>query len=80
VDDGLEATFNKINQMITERGGIVSSQDQWGKRKLAYPIDHFKEGNYVLIKLRLEPAQCQKLEASLRISEEILRYLLIKVE
>jgi len=78
-DEELAAVVEKINQMVTERGGTTSSVEQWGKRKLAYPIEHLAEGNYVLIKLRLEPSQCKQLEASLRISEEVLRHLLIKL-
>ena len=79
VDEELAAVVEKINQMVTERGGTTSSVEHWGKRKLAYPIEHLTEGNYVLIKFRLEPSQCKQLEASLRISEEVLRHLLIKL-
>ena len=38
VDEELETEVDKISQIITERGGVVSSVEQWGKRKLAYPI------------------------------------------
>jgi small subunit ribosomal protein S6 len=78
-DEDLESRVEKIGQAITERGGVISSTEQWGKRKLAYPIEHFSEGNYVLIGFKFEPALCKELEASLRISEEILRHLLINL-
>jgi small subunit ribosomal protein S6 len=79
-EDDLDVTVDKVSQAISERGGIVSAAEKQGKRKLAYPIRHFIEGTYVLIKLRLEPTQCQQLEAGLRISEEILRHLLTRSE
>ena len=79
-DEELAARIEKISQMVTERGGTISSTEPWGKRKLAYPIEHFAEGSYVLMKLRLEPAHCKQLEADLRISEEILRHLLIRLD
>jgi len=79
-DEDLEAKVDKVNQMILERGGLVSATEKRGKRQLSYPIGRFGEGTYVLINLRLEPAQCQQLEASLRISEEILRHLLTKLD
>ncbi|MFC2024402.1 30S ribosomal protein S6 [Chloroflexota bacterium] len=79
VDEALEAQLEKINQMVGERGGTVTYTDQWGKRKLAYPVEHFLEGNYVLLGLKFDPTQCEGLEARLRISEQILRVLLIKV-
>lgn len=79
IDEELEGTVAKISQLITERGGEISSTEPWGKRKLAYPIEHFTEGHYVLIKFSFETALCSELEASLRISEEILRHLLINL-
>ena len=78
-DEGLEAVINSISQFITERGGIISSVERWGRRKLAYPIKHFMEGNYVLTQFKLEPALSKELEARLQISEEVLRHLLVKL-
>ena len=78
-DEKLEATVDNISQFITERGGIISSVDRWGKRRLAYPIKHFMEGSYVLAQFKLKPALSKELEARLQISEEVLRYLLIKL-
>ena len=73
-----ETKIDSISRFITERGGSISAVEQWGKRRLAYPIEHFTEGNYALIKFQFKPALCKQLEASLQISEEVLRYLLIK--
>jgi small subunit ribosomal protein S6 len=78
VDEALETRIDNISQFINERGGTVSSVERWGKRQLAYPIEHFMEGVYVLFKLKFKPALCQELESSLQISEEIIRHLLIK--
>ena len=80
IDEELEGTVDKISQLITDRGGEISATEPWGKRKLAYPIEHFTEGHYVLIKFRFETTLCSELEASLRISEEILRHLLINLD
>jgi len=73
-----EATINNVSRFITGKGGIISDIEQWGKRKLAYPIRHFVEGNYVLTRFKLEPAFGKELETNLRISEEVLRHLLIR--
>jgi small subunit ribosomal protein S6 len=77
-DDGLETRVNGITQFITGRDGVVDGVEKWGKKKLAYPIQHFLEGNYVLTKFKMSPARCKELEANLRISEEIIRHLLVK--
>lgn len=77
-EEQFEATLNNISRFITERGGTVAELDRWGKRKLAYPIKHRVEGNYVLAKVQMEPALGKELDANLLISEDVLRHLLIK--
>ena len=79
-DEALNTTIENISQLIKGRDGIVSEVEQWGKRKLAYPIKHFMEGSYVLMRFKLNPLLNKELEANLQISERILRYLLIKIE
>jgi small subunit ribosomal protein S6 len=78
-DEALETRVNGISQFITGREGVVDSVDKWGKRRLAYPLKHFLEGNYVLAKFKLSPGRCKELDASLKITEEVLRHLLIRV-
>jgi small subunit ribosomal protein S6 len=78
-DDAIDTKVDGINQLITAREGVVSDVQKWGKKKLAYPIKHFLEGNYVLTRFQLNPARCKELESNLKISEEILRHLLVKV-
>ncbi len=74
-----QATIDSVSRFVTDKGGSISDVEQRGKRKLAYPIKHFVEGNYVLAKFKMKPASGKELEANLRISENILRYLLIKL-
>ena len=76
----LEAAVDNVSQFITGKGGITSEVERWGKRKLTYPIKHFLEGSYVVTRFKMNPVWSKELEASLRISEDILRHLLIKVE
>jgi small subunit ribosomal protein S6 len=79
-EERLSATLDRISQFVTARGGEVIDVDRWGKRKLAYPIKRRSEGDYVITHFRLEPAQAAELEAGLRLSEEVLRHLLIRSE
>jgi len=78
-DEEIAATIEKINQFINERGGSTTEVNQWGRRKLAYPIRDFMEGNYVLTQFRMDPKLTAELEASLGLSEEILRHLLVRL-
>ena len=78
-DEALESRIESISQFISGRSGVVDEVEKWGKKKLAYPIKHFLEGNYVLTRFKVSPAQCKELEANLKITEEVLRHLLIKL-
>jgi len=80
VDDPLEAAINNISSFITGRGGAISEINRWGKRNLAYPIKRSVAGNYVLVKFNLKPGGCTELETMLKISDQVLRHLLIKLE
>ena len=79
VDENLDATIETVSQFITGKEGTVSDVDQWGKKRLAYPIKHFAEGTYVLVRFTVEPQHNKELETNLKISEDILRHLLIKL-
>ena len=79
VEEKFDATMNTVSQFIADKGGTVSDIEQWGKKRLAYPIKHFTEGNYVLTRCKMPPVLGSELEANLRISEEILRHLLVRV-
>lgn len=79
-EENHNTTINKIEQFISEREGSIADTERWGKKRLAYPIKNFHEGNYTLSQVKLKPETTSELEASLQISEEILRYLLIRKE
>ncbi len=79
-DENLDPIVEKVSQLITNRGGTISEVERWGKRKLAYPIKHFTEGNYVLSRFKLPPSSSKEVEANLQITEEIIRYLIVKKE
>jgi len=74
--DDVPGAIERVNDLIRQSGGEVVSAENWGRRRLAYPIKHYFEGTYVLTTLRLPPEGAAPLEASLIISEEVIRHLL----
>ena len=78
-DEEVSAILEKTSQLITDRGGAVTEVNQWGRRKLAYQIKGCTEGNYVLANLSMDPQLTTELEASLELSEDILRHLLVRL-
>ncbi len=63
---------------IIEDDGTISNIDEWGNRKLAYLIDDIGEGYYVLINFESKPEVIQELNRIARISDSIMRHMIIK--
>ena len=85
IDTGLEEEarkelIEKTNALIAENGGTVEKTDEWGKRRLAYAINDKNEGYYVLVNFSAESAVPQEIERVLQISENVMRYLVVRLE
>ena len=78
-DEGMHGVMGRVSRFITEKDGVVEGTEQWGKKKLAYPIRHFLEGNYSLTRFKLEPRRVKELETNLGAEGEILRHLVVLV-
>ncbi|MDO5015613.1 MAG: 30S ribosomal protein S6 [Eubacteriales bacterium] len=78
-EEGLAAMDERI-QGIINANGEVSEVDVWGTRKLAYEIQDYKEGYYVVVEFASEPSFPQELERQLRINDSVLRYLISSLE
>jgi small subunit ribosomal protein S6 len=74
--EDVSSAVERVEGLVRESGGEVLSVDNWGRRRMAYPIKHYFEGTYVVVTLRMEPRAAAPLEASLIISEEVIRHLL----
>jgi small subunit ribosomal protein S6 len=80
-EEDLADEIEKVNGFVTQEGGVISAEaNRWGRRRLAYPIQRFREGNYVLTQFKLEPHQTAELERKLLSSEGVLRHLLVRLE
>ena len=78
-EEGIAALVEKIKAMV-EAEGTLSSIDEWGKRRLAYPINDLAEGYYVLMNFESKPEFPAELERVLKITDGILRCLTTAVE
>ena len=73
-DEALGSAIGRIHQRITEHGGIVTTTDRWGKRRLAYSIQKYRDGFYALIVFTLEPGRVAPLRQTLGLHEDLLRF------
>jgi len=71
--------IERVGKYVTDRGGEVTKMDTWGRRRLAYPIRKYVEGQYVLSNLRMEPRRAGEVEASLQLSEDVLRHMMVRL-
>ena len=78
--DELEALVERVTSWIQADGGAVTKVDLWGRRELAYPIQKFTEGTYVLLNLQIEPSVLAELERNIKLDTSIIRYLLVRME
>lgn len=76
-DAEIEALMEKIRGIVTTSGGNVTEMHNLGRRKLAYPIGHVRNGNYVLAYFEAEPAMLAKLNETLRLNADVLRHLIV---
>ena len=74
------ANLDKVKNRMTSAGGTVTQTNVWGRRRLAYPINKLTEGQYVLFLADLPAQALAGLEREFRLSEEILRFLIVRVD
>src|ERR1035437_10556109 len=79
-DDKVQASLERTARAIAGGGGQIVKQAPWGRRRLAYPIDHHREGSYYVILFEAPATAIAELERGLMISEEVLRHLVTRVE
>ena len=77
-DEKVQDAVKRVNTLIERSGGTVERTNLWGKRKLAYEVKHQKEGSYVLQDFQFDPGRVPELEAALKITEEVLRHLIVR--
>ena len=76
----LESTTTKVEKIITDLGGKIDKKDNWGKRKLAYKVNKQDWGIYVFYNIEVDPAKVSDINQALRITEEVMRYLIVSTE
>jgi small subunit ribosomal protein S6 len=76
----LAAVNDKVEKVIAASGGSVTQRDDWGKRRLAFPISKFTEGFYTVLQFDFPPTAVSDLERALGLTEEVLRFIVVRAE
>ena len=73
-------TVERIMSLISDGGGSVSERDNWGIRRLAYPIQRFIEGNYFIARCKMDAQAAVQLDSTLNSSQDVLRHLVFRLD
>ncbi|HVM30181.1 MAG TPA: 30S ribosomal protein S6 [Candidatus Limnocylindrales bacterium] len=79
-DDVVQSIIDRVTRSLIAGGGQIAKVSPWGRRRLAYQIEQFREGSYFLIVFDAAPESVAELERSLNITEEVMRHLVVRVE
>jgi small subunit ribosomal protein S6 len=79
-DDRTQAVLDRTTRSVTGAGGQIAKVAPWGRRRLAYPIDRYREGSYHIVLFDAPAEAIAELERGLLITEEVLRHLVTRVE
>ena len=79
-EEEINQVVEKFQNLVTEQGGIVDKVELMGKRRLAYEVKKLREGFYVLLQFQGEPKIAAELERNLKIAEQVIRYLVVRLE
>jgi small subunit ribosomal protein S6 len=79
-DDEVMRLSEAVQKIITGQGGTIAKTEIMGKRQLAYEINHKKDGTYVLLEVEGSGAEIAELERRMRVNDQILRYMTIRVD
>jgi small subunit ribosomal protein S6 len=77
-EEAIKAMVERFSNLIVSEGGEIENIDEWGKRRLAYPIQDFREGYYVLMNFKADPQLPSELERNYKITDEVIRYIIIR--
>ena len=75
----VDALADTFTQLLTDGGGEVKKREYWGLRNLAYRMRKNRKGHYVLLNIDAPPTAIAELERTMRINEDVIRYLTIRV-
>ena len=79
-DEEVDAFIEQMKTTVSNGGGTVDKVEKWGKRKLAYKVDRYREGAYVLFQFSAGPAIVKEFERRLRVSDLVIKFITVRID
>jgi len=77
-EEAITAAIERLTTLIQNNNGTVEQVNRWGKKKLAYEIQDYREGYYTLILFQGEPETAKELDRVMRLSDEVMRHIIVR--
>jgi small subunit ribosomal protein S6 len=79
-EEEVDQFVEQLQTQLKASGATVDKVEKWGKRKLAYRVDKYREGSYVLLQVTAAPDMVKELERRLRVSDLVLKFLTVRID
>ncbi|MFP7310964.1 30S ribosomal protein S6 [Bacillus safensis] len=79
-DEAKKAVIERFNNVLTSNGAEITGTKDWGKRRLAYEINDFRDGFYQIVNVQSDAAAVQEFDRLAKISDDIIRHIVVKEE
>ncbi|MBP3045382.1 30S ribosomal protein S6 [Bacillus subtilis subsp. subtilis] len=79
-EESKKAVIERFNNVLTSNGAEITGTKDWGKRRLAYEINDFRDGFYQIVNVQSDAAAVQEFDRLAKISDDIIRHIVVKEE
>jgi small subunit ribosomal protein S6 len=79
-EEATTAVIDRFSDLVTAQGGEIVKIDKWGKRRLAFEVKDFRDGFYVIMHMNAEPKVADELDRVFKITDSIIRFIIVREE
>ncbi len=79
-EDEVKKVTESITKLIEEKGGVIEKLDEWGRKRLVYPIEKHKEGIYVFVNTEMDGDVVEEIERRMKLNEKIIRFIVVRLD
>jgi len=79
-EEEIDQFIEQMKSVVTAANGSVDKAEKWGKRRLAYRVDKYREGVYVLFQFNAAPETVKEFERRLRVSDMVIKFLTVRID
>lgn len=79
-EEDVKSVMEQVESWITKLDGAITNVDYWGRRRMAYRIEDFREGYYVFVQMEFPTTNLNELERNLKLSDRVIRHLIVRLD